>query len=126
MPSQPESLAELFRSLDLTLTIRSNKEEEEAWACLITRPDGRTYEIEMVSFFDVDPETGEEWPVEPTPTRVLSVMAGTEVESEDEDDETAGRRSGHRAPCGGDCGRHPRHSPREPELDAAGRRRTGG
>jgi ATP:corrinoid adenosyltransferase len=86
VPSQPESLAELFRSLDLTLTIKANNEEDEAWACVLTRPDGRTYEIEMVSFFDVDPESGEEWAVEPTPTRVLSVLAGTDVESEDEDD----------------------------------------
>jgi hypothetical protein len=89
VPSQPESLAELFRSLDLTLTIKANTEEDEAWACVISRPDGRTYEIEMVSFFDVDPETGEEWAVEPTPTRVLSVLAGTDVESEDEGEEGA-------------------------------------
>lgn len=89
MSSKPETLAELFRSLDLTLTIRANTEEEDAWACLLARPDGRSYAIEMVSFFDVDPETGEEWAVEPTPSRIMSVMAGTDVESEDEDDEAA-------------------------------------
>ena len=40
-----------------------------------------------VSFFDVDPETGDEWIVEPSPSRVLSVLAGGDVE--DEDGETA-------------------------------------
>jgi hypothetical protein len=52
----------------------------------LTRPDGKTYEIESVSFFDVDPDTGDEWIVEPSPSRVLSVLAGGEVEDEDGED----------------------------------------
>jgi hypothetical protein len=84
----PASLGELFRSLGLSLTIRPVAEEEEAWACTLTRPDGETYEIESVSFFDVDPETGDEWMVEPSPSRVLSVLAGGDVE--DEEGEEAG------------------------------------
>ncbi len=39
-----------------------------------------------MAFFDVDPDTGEEWEVEPSPSRVLSVLAGGEVEDEDGDD----------------------------------------
>ncbi len=84
----PTSIGELFRSLGLTLSIRAIADEEEAWACTLTRPDGKTYEIESVSFFDVDPETGDEWIVEPSPSRVLSVLAGGAVE--DEDGEEAG------------------------------------
>jgi hypothetical protein len=93
MTATPTTIGELFRSLGLTLTIRTAEgEEEEAWACTLTRPDGETYEIESVSFFDVDPETGDEWIVEPSPSRVLSVLAGGDVEDEDgdgEDDEDA-------------------------------------
>ena len=85
----PESIGDLFRSLGLTLTIRSLADEDEAWACTLTRPDGTTYEIDSVSFFDVDPDTGDEWMVEPSPSRVLSVLAGGEVEDEDGDDATA-------------------------------------
>ena len=80
----PTTLAELFRSLELTLTVRA-ADEEDAWACTLTRPDGAAYEIESVTFFDVDPDTGEEWLVEPGPTRVLGVLAGGEVEAEDGD-----------------------------------------
>jgi hypothetical protein len=85
----PASVGELFRSLGLTLTIRpaaAGDGEEDAWACTLARPDGRTYEIDSVAFFDVDPDTGEEWVVEPTPSRVLSVLAGGDVEDEDEGD----------------------------------------
>jgi hypothetical protein len=92
MASAPTTLAGLFRSLGLTLTVRSAADEDEAWACTLTRPDGETYEIESVAFFDVDPDTGDEWIVEPTPSRALSVLAGGDVE--DEDDETAGEAAG--------------------------------
>ena len=43
-----------------------------------------------MAFFDVDPDTGEEWVVEPSPSRVLSVLAGGDVEDEDGDDGDAG------------------------------------
>jgi hypothetical protein len=84
--STPTTFGELFRSLGLTLTVRPIADEDEAWACTLTRPDGQTYEIESVSFFDVDPDTGDEWIVEPTPSRVLSVLAGGDVEDEDGED----------------------------------------
>ena len=87
MMSTPTTLGELFRSLGLSLTVRAIEDDEESWACTLTRPDGESYEIDAVSFFDVDPETGEEWAVEPTPSRVLSVLAGGDVEAEDESDE---------------------------------------
>ncbi len=86
MTATPTTIGELFRSLGLTLTVRSVADEDEAWACTLTRPDGETYEIESVSFFDVDPETGDEWIVEPGPSRVLSVLAGGDVEDEDSGD----------------------------------------
>jgi hypothetical protein len=88
MTSTPTTIAGLFRSLGLTLTVRSAADEDEAWACTLTRPDGKTYEIESVTFFDVDPDTGDEWIVEPGPSRVLSVLAGGDVE--DEEGEEAG------------------------------------
>ncbi len=92
MTATPTTIAELFRSLGLVLTVRSASDEDEAWACTLTRPDGQTYEIESVSFFDVDPETGDEWIVEPSPSRVLSVLAGGDVEDEDGgDSEEAGQ-----------------------------------
>ncbi len=69
MTATATTIGELFRSLGLTLTVRSVADEDEAWACTLTRPDGKTYEIESVSFFDVDPETGDEWIVEPSPSR---------------------------------------------------------
>ena len=84
MQSTPGTLSDLFRSLDLTLTVRSIADEEDAWACTLTRPDGATYEIDSVTFFDVDPDTNDEWAVEPTPSRVLSVLAGGDVESEED------------------------------------------
>lgn len=87
MMSTPATLSELFRSLGLSLTIRPIEDDEESWACTLTRPDGEAYEIDAVSFFDVDPDTGEEWAVEPTPSRVLSVLAGGDVEADDESDE---------------------------------------
>jgi len=89
----PESLEDLFRSLGLTLITRAAEDEDGAWTCALTRPDGRTYEIESVTFFDVDPETGEEWPVEPSPSRVLSVLAGGEVDAEDPEGESAAAES---------------------------------
>jgi ATP:corrinoid adenosyltransferase len=88
MLSTPSTIGELFRSLGLSLTIRAAEGDDESWACTLTRPDGATYEIDVVTFFDVEPETGEEWAVEPTPSRVLSVLAGTDVE--DEADEADG------------------------------------
>ncbi len=94
MTETPTSIGELFRSLDLTITIRATEgedEDEASWACTLTRPDGETYEIESVTFFDVDPDTGEEWAVEPSPSRVLAVLAGGEVE--DEDGEEAGEEA---------------------------------
>lgn len=98
MTTPPTTLGELFRSLDLALTVRPVADDEDAWACTLARPDGRTFEIESVSFFDVDPDTGEEWMVEPSPTRVLGVLAGGEIEAEDDeaadaagDSEAAGR-----------------------------------
>ena len=96
MTAIPATLGELFRSLGLTLTIRPAEGEEDGWACTLTRPDGTTYEIESVSFFDVDPDTGDEWIVEPGPSRVLSVLADGDVEDEDgaeagEDTEAAAR-----------------------------------
>lgn len=84
--SAPTTLAELFRSLGLTLTVRSAADEDDAWACTLTRPDGALHEVESVSFFDVDPDTGEEWVVEPTPSRVLSVLAGGDAEPEEGDE----------------------------------------
>jgi hypothetical protein len=95
MTETPATIGELFRSLGLTLTVRSVADEDEAWACTLTRPDGEAYEIESVSFFDVDPETGDEWIVEPSPSRVLSVLAGGDVE--DEEDEDAGEEAGEDA-----------------------------
>ena len=92
MASTPTTIAELFRSLGLTLTVRSAADEDEAWACTLTRPDGEAYEIESVSFFDVDPDTGDEWIVEPTPSRAMSVLAGGDIE--DEDDATASEAAG--------------------------------
>ena len=92
MASTPSTTGELFRSLGLTLTVRSAADEDEAWACTLTRPDGETYEIESVSFFDVDPETGDQWIVEPTPSRAMSVLAGGDIE--DEDDATAHEAAG--------------------------------
>jgi hypothetical protein len=89
MTSTPTSLGELFRSLDLTLSIRPLAGDDESWGCLLTRPDGATYEIDSVSFFDVDAESGEEWTVEPTPSRVLSVLAGGDVEAEEGEDAAA-------------------------------------
>lgn len=89
MTSTPSSLGELFRSLDLTLSIRPLEGDDESWACTLTRPDGATYEIDAVSFFDVDAESGEEWTVEPTPSRVLSVLAGGDVEAEEGEDAAA-------------------------------------
>jgi len=89
MTDTPASIGELFRSLGLSLTVHAaaaGEGEEAAWACTLTRPDGQTYEIDSVAFFDVDPETGEEWEVEPSPSRVLSVLAGGDVEDEDGDD----------------------------------------
>jgi hypothetical protein len=100
MTDTPASIGELFRSLGLTLSVRAataaGDDDEEAWACTLTRPDGRTYEIDSVAFFDVDPDTGEEWIVEPSPSRVLSVLAGGDVEDEEggdagEDAERAAR-----------------------------------
>lgn len=84
MSDTPTSLSGLFRSLGLTLTLRPLDDDEGSWACTLTRPDGAAYEIDAVSFFDVDPETGEEWAAEPTPSRILSVLAGGDLE----DDET--------------------------------------
>ena len=84
--SAPTTLAELFRSLGLTLTVRSAEDEDDAWACTLVRQDGAIYEVESVTFFDVDPDTGEEWVVEPTPSRVLSVLAGGDAELEDGED----------------------------------------
>lgn len=93
-PTPPASLGELFRSLGLTLTIRpaeddEDEEDEEAWACTLTRPDGKTYEVDSVSFFDADQDSGDEWTVEPSPSRVLSVLAGGDVEAEDAGGEAA-------------------------------------
>lgn len=82
----PTTLDELFRSLGLSLTIRGVDGDDESWACTLTKPDGSVFEIDQVTFFDVDPETGDEWIVEPTPSRVLSVLAGGDVEGEDDDD----------------------------------------
>ena len=86
MLSTPTTIGELFRSLGLTLIIRTIEGDEESWACTLVKPDGTSHEIDAVSFFDVDPETGDEWTVEPTPSRVLSVLAGGDVEDEDADD----------------------------------------
>jgi hypothetical protein len=89
MTTAPTTPGELFRSLGLTLTIRAAEDEDDAWACVLTRPDGASYEIESVTFFDVDPDTGEEWIVEPAPTRVLGVLAGGDVDPDDEEDMAA-------------------------------------
>lgn len=86
MAADPTTLDELFRSLGLSLTIRAAEGEDEAWACTLTRPDGAEFAIDQVTFFDVDPDTGDEWIVEPTPSRVLSVLAGGDVEAEDGDE----------------------------------------
>ena len=85
MTDTPTTLGELFRSLGLSLTIRPVDDEEQSWACTLARPDGDVYEIEAVSFFDVDPDTGEEWAVEPTPSRVMSVLAGGDMEAEEDE-----------------------------------------
>jgi len=89
MTATPTTSADLFRSLGLSLTVRAATDEEGAWACVLSRPDGATYEIESVTFFDVDPDTGEEWVVEPGPTRVLGVLAGGDVDAEGEADRSA-------------------------------------
>ena len=83
--ADPTTLEELFRSLDLSLTVRPSGDDEGAWACTLVRPDGERFEIESVSFYDVDPDTDEEWEVEPTPSRVLGVLAGGEFEAEDDE-----------------------------------------
>ncbi len=83
--ADPTTLEELFRSLDLALTVRPSGDEDGAWACTLVRPDGERFEIESVSFYDVDPDTDEEWEVEPTPSRVLGVLAGGEFEAEDDE-----------------------------------------
>jgi len=89
-PMTPASLGELFRSLGLSLTVRAADDDEaDAWACTLARPDGTTYEIDSVTFFDVDPDTDEEWAVEPSPSRVLSVLAGGDVEADDPEGEAA-------------------------------------
>jgi len=85
MSDSPATISEFFRSLGLSLTIRPVDEDDDSWACTLTRPDGSVYEIDAVSFFDVDPETGDEWPVEPTPSRVMSVLAGGDVEADEDD-----------------------------------------
>jgi hypothetical protein len=85
MLTPPTTLGELFRSLGLTLTIRAAADEPDAWACTLTRPDGAVYDIESVTFFDVDPETDDEWPVEPSPSRVLGVLAGGDIDSDSDD-----------------------------------------
>lgn len=85
MTHTPTTLGELFRSLGLTLTIRPVADDDDSWACTLTRPDGAVYEIDAVSFFDVDPEAGDEWPVEPTPSRVMSVLAGGDLEADEDD-----------------------------------------
>ena len=85
MSDSPANLSELFRSLGLSLTIRPVDDDDDSWSCTLTRPDGTAYEIDAVSFFDVDPETGEGWAVEPTPARVMSVLAGGDVESDEDD-----------------------------------------
>jgi hypothetical protein len=85
MSDSPANLSELFRSLGLSLTIRPADDDDESWSCTLTRPDGALYEIDAVSFFDVDPDTSEEWPVEPTPSRVMSVLAGGDVEADEDD-----------------------------------------
>lgn len=85
--SSPTTLAELFGSLGLTLTVRAAGEEEDgAWACTLTNRAGATYEIESVTFYDVDDESGEEWVVEPTPSRVLSVLVGGDADEEEDED----------------------------------------
>lgn len=88
--STAASLDELFRSLGLSLTVTSLPDEDEAWECVLTRRDGERYEIESVSFFDVDPETGEEMLAEPTPTRVLAVLAGGDDVQDEEGEEAGG------------------------------------
>ncbi len=88
-PITPTTLGELFRSLGLSLTIRPAADEEDAWSCTLSRPDGATYDIDSVTFFDVDPDTGDEWTVEPGPSRVLGVLAGGDVEAEDAEGESA-------------------------------------
>lgn len=86
MTPMPASLDELFRSLGLTLTVRA-ADEDDTWSCTLARPDGAVFEIESVTFFDVDPETDEEWIVEPSPSRVLGVLAAGEIDVDDEDEE---------------------------------------
>lgn len=93
MAATPTTLAELFRSLGLRLTIRAADDEPDAWACTLTRSDGAAYDIESVTFFDVDPDTGDEWVVEPGPTRVLGVLAGGDVADDDEEGRMAGRET---------------------------------
>ncbi|HEX5828556.1 MAG TPA: hypothetical protein VFY23_13610 [Candidatus Limnocylindrales bacterium] len=114
MQSTPGSLGELFRSLGLTLTVRAVDDEEDAWACTLTRPDGATYEIDSVTFFDVDPDTGDEWSVEPSPSRVLSVLAGGDIEGEDSEDPEADAEAAARAFLGDEA------YDLLTELDAAG------
>jgi hypothetical protein len=115
MQPTPGTLSDLFRSLDLTLTIRPVDDEEDAWACTLTRPDGGTYEIDSVTFFDVDPDSNDEWAVEPTPSRVLSVLAGGDVEGdEDGVDAQAESEAAARAFLGDEAYRLLQ------ELDAAG------
>lgn len=90
MSATPTSIGDLFRSLGLTLTVRAAEDGDDGWACTLTRRDGETYEIDSVTFYDVDPDTGEEWVVEPGPSRVLAVLAGGEVEEDQGGDEAGG------------------------------------
>ena len=78
--SAPTTLAELFRSLGLTLTVRAAEDEDGSWACTLTRPDGAIHEVESVTFFDVDPDTGEMTPVSTFAHAAMLV----EVEVDDE------------------------------------------
>ena len=41
--SDATTVAELFRSLGLSLTVSSHPEEDEAWACTLTRADGVSF-----------------------------------------------------------------------------------
>ena len=107
---------ELFPLARPELTIRPVDDEEDAWACTLTRPDGATYEIDSVTFFDVDPDGNDEWAVEPTPSRVLSVLAGGDVEGDEDGVDAQGRVRGGGAGVSGRRGVHP--------APGAGRRRS--
>jgi hypothetical protein len=88
MQPTPGTLSELFRSLDLTLTIRPAADEPDAWACTLSRPDGGTYEIDSVTIRRPARSRHGESPVPSTTPRRPPVVAGGDIEGDDDSADT--------------------------------------